>query len=435
MHTSAVGETGSGKSRAQIERIMENYESAIVLDWKARGLSWEVAKHAAARGKRFVFDSLGWMKHGIQWRLVRRPKTRPFTKKEAESIARALSHLFMRYQGRLTLANTPLIETGAMTAIMCFLYQSDPFELRMLYRIFNPDDSLYEQAVANCTDGETQKSIERWGKLSPSARRYELGGAARMFQIVLTSPAFACRCEGQFDAAKFLNHEEGGYILIDGGDVSDEARRVMLGAISYHVLALAHRQKFKTRVGLWLDEAHEFAGHHECIGLRELRSSGLDITLVWQSIPPDMKEDVLQNCGRIEVYRCNSPESARLFAGMVAACMPEHPDVVEVQNRILNLNPPGSRFVRQRKAWQEYVPLLSEPYPWPGLTETRTWQAIKASMGTFGNALSLPGSKETPAPPPKSAKPCKRTTRNSPSPAIKLLRGFLGDSNENEESA
>jgi hypothetical protein len=93
--------------------------------------------------------------------------------------------------------------------------------------------------------------------------------------MVCTSPAFGDRCDGDFDAAAFLN--QGGHILIEGGDASDEAKRVMLRAIAYHIINLSTRGKLKKRVGLWEDEAHEFAGRHECVALREMSWQGVQV--------------------------------------------------------------------------------------------------------------------------------------------------------------
>ena len=421
----------------QVNRLLA-CQRAIVLDWHYRSISWELAKHLASWEGRFVLDNLGWTKHGIAWRFLKPSKRTGMTgMKQNEARARAFSEVLMRYQGRASLAHTPLVETATMAALLCFLYQSKPFPLYLLYRIFDPDDPLYEQAMQNCTDGDTQKLVAHWKHLSLSARRYELGGAERMFRLVLTSPAFMYRCSGHFDVAKFLDHDQGGFILIEGGDVSDEAKRVIFGAISQQIIETAKRGKFKSPVQLVLDEAQEYAGRYECKALREVRKFNLELTIIAQSLPQEMREDILQNCQRLEVYRCNSPDSARVFGGMIGAVMGGadslSADISAAQRAIMNLHV-GERFVRQGKAWKERVSLRRDPYPWPGLTEKRTWEAIRKSIGEHGGRLSLPGCEKTPAPPTKSAKPSDNKATPSPSPAIRLLRELSRDSNENGKS-
>ena len=323
-----------------------------------------------------------------------------------------------------------------MAVLLCHLSQSQPFPLHLLYKVFDPDDPIYDQAVQNCTDGEIRKIVARWKKLSLSARRYELGGAERMFRIVLTSPAFMYRCDGHFDAPKFLDHSDGGHILIEGGDVSDEAKRVVFGGISHLIIESAKRGKFKRPVQLVLDEAQEYAGLYECKALREVRKFNLDITLIAQSLPQEMREDILQNCEHLAVYRCNSPD-ARLFGGMVGAVVRGagslSSDISEAQRAIMNLRV-RQRFVRQGKAWKEEVPFLRDPYPWPGLTEKRTWEAITKSIGEHGEKLSLSGFEKTPAPATKSPKRSDSSTPTSPSPAIQLFRELSRNWNEKGKS-
>lgn len=437
MHTFVTGETGGGKSFGQITRLLKCLR-VIVLDWHVRSIAWELAKQLGSMDRRFVLDNLSWTKHGIAWCILKPSRRDGMTgRKQNEARARAFSEILMRYQGRTNLANTPLVETATMAALLCFLYQSKPFPLYMLYRIFDPGDPLHEYAVEHCTDSEIQRLVARWKHLSQSARRYEIGAAERMFRIVLTSPAFMYRCDGTFDVAKFLDHEDGGHILIEGGDASDESKRVIYGAISQQVIETAKRGKFDDPVQLVLDEAQEYAGQYECKALRETRKFNLDLTVIAQSLPQEMREDVLQNCQRLEVYRCNSPDSARLFGGMIGAVMggigSVSSEVSEAQRAIMNLRM-RERFVRQGRAWKEHAPLIKDPCPWPGLTEKRTWEAIRRSIGEHGARLSLRGFETTPAPLTKSVKPSNSSTQNSPSPAIKLLRGLSRDSNGNGKS-
>ena len=342
----------------------------------------------------------------------------------------------MRYQGRETLANTPLIEMAAIVALLCYLQQSRPFPFRLLYKLFDPTSRLYARAVANCTNKEIRRIVQGWAKLSPSAQRYELGGAERMFRTVLRSPAFALRCDGTFSAPDFLNHDDGGHILMEGGDGSKEARRVMLGAIVHHIIEQARRGAFQRAGGLiprrvpsilWKDR------YRRPQGIAALQS-GHNVHLPIALERAEMREDTTQNVDRWEIHRCNSPETVRFFANMIAPLLADQPDTAEIQRQIQTLQP-WERFVRERTAWKEYVPLLEEPYPWQGLTEKRTWEAVKESIGKHGGKLLSNGSRKTRVPRPKSAKPWNATTPDTSSPAIKLLRGISRDSNEKGKSA
>ena len=427
--TLVLGEPGSGKTLSQVPRVVA-CKRAACLDWHVRSLNWESVKHLAADGRRFAFDNLGWVKHGIPWKVFRPAKGSEKTReKRNEAAVRELAEDLMESQDRTTLANTPLIETATIATLTSYLYQSKPFRLRKLYRVLDPEDPLYARAVANNTHPQSRKLMSSWKSLSKSARRYELGGAQRMFYKVFTSSAFASRCDGNFDIVAFLNHDEGGHYFLEGGDVCEEARRVLFRIILRKLIKAAMRGQFEDVVTVFLDESHQFA-HLAVKMLRELRKFNLEIVCITQSLPSEWKTDALECFRRLEIHRCNNPESARMFAGMLAPLMGGDVPVSEIQGKIMDLKP-GWRYVREWKAWKEYVPLPTDPYPWLGLTETRTWKAIKESMGKYGRELSSGGSEPTPARRPKSAKPWRSSTPPSPSPAIKLLRGFSRDSNGN----
>jgi hypothetical protein len=254
-----------------------------------------------------------------------------------------------------------------------------------------------------------------------------------MFKMTLGSIAFRKRCNGSFDLAKFLNHPSGGHVIIEGGDISPEAKRAVYGAISLKIHDDAKRGRYEYRLRAVYDEAQEFIGESEAKGLRELRKFGVSMTVISQSIgfPADVREAILQNCGRVEVFRCHSPDTARLFAGMLAPLMGGGSDslskrTADLQERIMGQDDRW-RFVREgNRAWHELVPFVTGPYPWPGLAEKRTWQAVRKAIGEHGVKFSEESSSETPAESNKPEEQSRRSARKTNSPAMRLRREIYG---------
>ncbi|WP_158264842.1 hypothetical protein [Blastopirellula marina] len=375
-------------------------------------------------------DNLNWYREGIAWQFIKPSKHR----RENEDRARAFSEMMLRYQGRTTMANTPLIEAATMTALVAWLSMKKPIPIWKLPDIFDPKSSTYRRVLSDCTEADVCKELARWKELTKAAQRYELGPAHRMFRATLGSEPFRLRCQGNFNLPKFL--KDGGMVLIEGGHVSPEAKRAVFGAILQHITHLAIHRKFKTPVIVVCDEAHEYAGSQEANALRELLKFNVLLHMISQSLFGDseIQEAMLQNSERIEIYRCDSTASAHRFAGMILPGLPWETKLQDVQYQIMRLRR-RERFVREgNRSWREYAPYVEDPYPWPSLTEKRTWQAIRKSIGEHGDRFCVIGSEKTQAPQDKPSEPSPESTPNLPSPAMKLRAALSRNSNASEES-
>jgi len=127
-----------------------------------------------------------------------------------------------------------------------------------------------------------------------------------------------------FDFDRFL--DERGILILDGssrGNLSRDAAAIMMGAIVLRVIRHC-RTGARSRVVLVLDEAvnANLIGLHESQALSEAGKWGLQFHMLVQdplSFPtPEIRSNVLQNCGRHEWFRQGSPEAARLAAEDIA---------------------------------------------------------------------------------------------------------------------
>jgi hypothetical protein len=154
----------------------------------------------------------------------------------------------------------------------------------------------------------------------------------------------------------------------------------MMGAIILKTIDYAKRRPTPfPPLLIVLEEANNagLLGKYESHALAETRKYGLFFRIVVQSptFPPDIAENVFQNTGRKEYYRCGSYDVARKAALDIAAGMyfpsdseisrAEH--VARLTTDLLNM-PPGTRYVRdQFCSRREYVPLLKAPWTFASL--------------------------------------------------------------------
>lgn len=436
MNTLVLGSTRSGKSLAQLHKLKE---ACVVLDPHG-SLGFELAK----RRKWFVYDRLCRNDMVLAWRML----SREGGEIEQEERIRAFADILIRRRDMTTLRHTPLIEEWTLAVLR--EYMLSDLKLWELPHLLDPRHHLFSP------HGKFELLIH----LPPASFRVEVGGALRIIENVCNSPVFRCRCEGDFDFVSYLNR--GGIIIVDGKGVSEDAMVITLGAIAQLILQAARRQEFTRKVTLCIDEAGLLAGGYEVRGLAELQKFNLDIVLISQTIdqfPREHSETIIGNCGRMEVFRCNSMDTAKRCADIlgtstlsadahlrttyrtrqvhdgydtissygrgerfddvgqtigydsrdsttyraryatVQEAQQEYKtygmQLQDMQRELLNLKV-GERYVRDDRVYKEYVPIEREVLPWAGLTLRRTQEAIEQSIGEHGVRPSLSGS-TTPA--------------------------------------
>jgi hypothetical protein len=187
-----------------------------------------------------------------------------------------------------------------------------------IHKVLDPADPLHAYVFEVCGDPELAAKLEFLHHIPPFQRYSTVGPAERMLRNVFRSPCFMTRCDGNFDFVSFLNR--GGFILVEGGGVSEDAKVVTLGALIQLIIHAARQGRFQRRVTLVLDEAPVVVGGFEAKALAELRKSNLDIVLICQTLdqfPREFHETILMNCERFESFRCNSFDMAKQMADIL----------------------------------------------------------------------------------------------------------------------
>lgn len=482
-HIIVLGGTGSGKTLSQVAAIHEE-EACVVADPHKRSLAFNCMKHQPL-GRKAVFDTLSNTDRVLAWRMLEPSSQSGLDGMvETDERIRAFADILIRRRGMTTLKRTPLIEEWTVAALEIWLKQNrdrPPPPLFLLPQVFLPASRVHKELVENCTDWEIAARFQMIERLSPVALRGEVGPAERILRSVFRSPSFMARCDGNFDFVPFLN--SGGHIYLEGGGVSEDAMAIMLGAIVQRIIQEAKRGAFERPVRVVIDEALLVIGGYEAKAMAEMRKFNVNFTLISQSLPPDseIREMLLMNAGRIEVFRCNSFETAKLCADILGTAsldanavlrtrqqvrqfhdgyddiltysrdletgaqrvndaararyrheaeeVEQYKDystqIKEMQQKLLTLKV-GERYIREGgRVFKQRVPLLREPYPWPSLVETRTNEAIRKSIGEHGTSVSLDFSMSTRA-------LSRKSREKSDSPATRLAREGSRNSSDEE---
>lgn len=332
VHTFICGATRSGKSEAELVRL--------VAMAKARDRAIVVLDPPGTMAAKFLLhlDHLGLTDHVLYDRLADTDRVLGYDwlspsrhpdplQREAENDERIreFAAILMRRRGIQDTASTPLIEEGLLAALRLYISQKTPVPLAWLADVFTLGSDRRTQLLLNCTEPELVQRFHGYARLSPTARRTELGPAERILRAVCQSPSFRVRSGGvTFDFGRFL--DERGVLILDGrsrGNVSRDAASIMMGAVLLRVIQHA-RTGARSRIVLVIDEAVNagLIGMQESRALAEAPKWGLEFHVIVQdpfSLPRDeIRSNVLQNCGRHEWFRQGSPEAARLAAEDIA---------------------------------------------------------------------------------------------------------------------
>jgi hypothetical protein len=415
---------------------MINSGGLLDLDPHKNSLAWHSAMHDARRKTPFVLDTLDRIDDVLPI-----PVVEPSSKKGLVALhenmenVRAMTELFVYRQGTTSLARRSKQERWAVHGFLCWMYQKTRKRIHPIVDLFDPASEVHREWVEDCLYEPVREKFRRLRDLSRSALENEVGSTIRMLEPFCTNPSFMARDvppSDRWNPIDFLN--SGGHIHIEGGRVSEETKLILLGLWAQRIIQEARRGAFRTVVRLVIDEAHKVVvGNYIGDGHRELRKSNLAITTIWQSPPTSrrLREDILQNLKRLEVFGCHSPDTARFCASQLAGPRATSDNLYKriryYQTAIMRLGV-GWRFVRRGNYVSfepEYVHLPKEPYPWRKLTARKTKIAIEKAIREYGIQPSLTGAMCTRQ---RSTKSCggSRSFTESVSPATRLRREGWG---------
>lgn len=382
-----VGATRKGKSLSGVADILAHpEEAAIVFDPHPDSLAKEVLTHVEGN---VLFVRLSDIDHPLGFTLLT-PSSHPDPRRRAmenQKRADVFTDILLHRRGSDGLAGTPLMEEWTTAALMLFLYQKLPLPLRLLPSAFMAGTDEFDRLVNGCPLGEIKAKFRQYAAMPPRAQRSEAGSTQRLFSAVFRSPAFVAFSGGGFDLGRFLD-ARGKLIFERGEDVSDDAMRVIYGAVSHLIIDLAKARKSPfPRWRVHTDEATNaglFSPRVEGKALAETSKNGLNFTIYVQNLDfPGGAEGVLQNSLRHEWFGCPLYDLARkaavdILSGLPATGESRAARLEPLTNEVMNL-PPGWRYVREpRGSWKEYVPMVPSPWPsWPGLAAAKLQEKLE----------------------------------------------------------
>lgn len=436
--------TGGGKSQATAWDIVHTPDAAhIVIDPAMKSLAETVLLHAPTNN--VIFDRLSDLEHAPGYPTLE-PSTHPDSAvRHSENDRRSESFIEMMLRKRQSesLAGAPLMEDWLFAVLRLFLYQSIKRHIRTLPFAFMPGTKEFDSLLHHCTIPEIRHKFQQLEKLTPRALRAEVGSVSRLIHSVFRSHHFLRRAVPTFDLGKFL--QGGGWLIVErGGDMSDDAMRVIIGVIIKLVMEHARRRPRPYPViVIHIDEVttERLVGPQEVRGVATTRKDGLFWDFLDQNLDVHGHADaLLQNCHRHEWMCCARHDLARKAATDIAAGLTLSSDesraeqIDSLTRDIMNLKP-GWRWVRdQFGSRKEYVPLLQHPFPdWPGLREARLKEKLeciyrRAEYQKPEEPASETGSQLDSQP--------RRKSRDSSSPAgrLKQIARKRADGSEKNES-
>jgi hypothetical protein len=425
-----AGATGSGKSKATVRDALSWKGPVIVLDWHFHSTGFDVLSHAPTN--RLLYDNLSDTEQGLNWEFFPRSNHphRDRRAMENDRNAELFKDLLLRRRGDQSLAHSPLLDEWFGGLSQLWVAQENTLPLTVLPFAFQPGSREFDALITGCTNRAVQWKFEQLRNLTPRALRAEVGAAARLIQGTFGSPSIAARSSGRpFDFAAFM--QSSGILVIERGEIlSADAAGTMMGAIILRTIDYAKRRPHPhPPILLVLEEANNagLIGKHESQALAETRKYGLFFRIVVQSptFPREIEENVFQNTGRHEYFRCGSYEIARRAAQDIAAGMrhlayseiSRAEQIAQLTTDLLNMAP-GWRHVRNHSgSFREYVPLLGTPWTFPSLQTQKLREKlalIYAKPQYAGRTeinRSLPLSTSTPRPPSNLRAPSSPAAR------------------------
>jgi hypothetical protein len=325
-HIFVCGATRSGKSEAELSRLVplaKANDCAIVLLDPPGTLASKLLLHLDACGltRRVIYDRLADTDRvpGYDWLAQSAHPDSLQREAENDERIREFAAILLHRRGMQDTAKTPLIEEGLLAALRLYLHQRTPVPLFWLADIFTPGSDARKHLLANCTEPSVVRKFQMYAALSPTARRNDTAPAERILRAVCESPSFRVRSGG---ATVYLDRflDDNGILILDGsswGNLSRDAASIMMGAIALRVMQHC-RIGSKSKVVLVLDEAvnANLVGLRESQAIAEAAKWGLEFHVIVQdpfNFPnEEIRNNVLQNCGRHEWFRQGSPAAARL---------------------------------------------------------------------------------------------------------------------------
>lgn len=376
-----VGSTRSGKSKAEEVAVLAaaaEQVAVIVIDPHSRSLAAGCFQQLVSHGfqRRIIYDQLSCLSAVPGYRFLRSSSAPDLARRfsENDQAAREFMDLLCRRREVKSIATAPLTEEWIYHAIMLLLLQEQERPAHQIVYAFRPRHPIFREFLDGCTDEDT---FQRFHDLETGAiKRGDYGAAQRLAEGSCGSPAFIARCGTNFDLDRFA--DEGGILLLEGGvkGISEDALRTVLGAVILLVINYVRRRPFsRRRVLLVLDEATNAnllsASGFEVRAAAELQKELLDIHILVQSpnFPSaEVDELVFTNCVRHHWhFQANDAVARRAAADLGDP---------EYRARIRDLRP-GERFVKDHgTVYFEYVPLLDDPWVFPGLSDAKAAEAL-----------------------------------------------------------
>lgn len=376
------GSTRSGKSLAELSRLVDaarDGAALVVIDPHRDSLGSRLLEHLIARGLsgRVLFDSLEAVDRVIGYDFLPQAiAANPLRYLNlVDELVRTFCDILCRRRNIESLATAAQTEEWVIPALALYVEQSDHPPLPILMHAFGPPDHPdFRRLLSRCRNGEV---VAKFRQIETGAvRRGQFAPAERLIRGVCAAPAFATRCGATFDLASFLDGR--GILIIEGGgSVSDDAQRTVMGAVIIQTLRyIRSRPKPYPPVILVLDEATNAnligASGYEVRAVAETQKMGLSLHTLVQSLnfpSTDITEGMLTNCLRHEWFFAANEAVVRKAAADLGS--------KDYEAGIRSLKP-GERYVKDRdRVFREYVPLLRDPWGFPGLAKKKAQHALE----------------------------------------------------------
>lgn len=324
-HVFIVGGTGSGKTTAEVKELVEEADrndSAIVcIDPHAASLGASFFAHLCERGHqdRVLYDRLLDIDRVLKWDFLSPSKATSSRERHAENQTRCerFAEILLRRRGKESAADTPGIEEWLLAALNLYIFQRKRLPLADIRYAFSFAHPKFKAMLNGCEDADTRFKFEE----IIDSHQTPYKAAERLIMGVCRSVAFQVRTEhaSGFNFDRHLSQK--GILIVEGGEggaLSPDAMRTMLGAIILKTLSYVRDRKTEyPHVTVALDEANNAnligeAGH-EIRALAELRKYGLGMHVLVQLLDfssTRIERGVLANCATRKYFNCSEPMTA-----------------------------------------------------------------------------------------------------------------------------
>jgi hypothetical protein len=203
---------------------------------------------------------------------------------------------------------------------------------------------------------------------------------------VILDPSFIARC-GTDTFDEIIGQHD--LWIVEGSGAADHSIEVVLQWHLYKAIQYVERRK--SGLIVVVDEAANWRLINTVDVLRAvatLEKYGLELVILTQTLsvlPTDVRVSLLQNAHTVMCYRVGSIEDARLMAQIFgipqfhaeSSVIGQHSQIMQ---ELMTL-PVGERYVKRHgKVYREKSPHLKDPYPWPGLSDQITQEALEKIM-------------------------------------------------------